>query len=112
MFKYFSACRKESLILVRDLAGLIMLFVMPMIMVTILAMVQEKGWGAISSEPSIPVLFVDEDHDTLAAKVMEGLKSSNIFKIYTVEDGKPVTREVASEEVARGKYNVAVIISS
>ena len=110
MFKYFSACRKESLILVRDLAGLIMLFVMPMIMVTILAMVQEKGWGAISTEPSIPVLLVDEDHDTLGAKIMEGLKSSNIFKIYTVVDGKPVTREVAREQVAKGKYNVAVII--
>lgn len=110
MFKYFSACRKESLILVRDLAGLIMLFVMPMIMVMILAMVQEKGWGAIAKDPSIPVLLVDEDQDTLGAKIREGLKNSNIFKIYTTIDGKQLTREIAREQVAKGIYNVAVII--
>jgi len=43
MFKFFSACRKESLILVRDPAGLVLLFVMPMIMV-VSWLGAEKGW--------------------------------------------------------------------
>ncbi|MCX6281277.1 MAG: ABC transporter permease [Bacteroidetes bacterium] len=110
MFKYFSACRKESLILIRDLAGLVMLFIMPMIMVMILALVQEQGWSSLSKDPSIPVLLVDEDHDTLGAKIQEGLKSSNIFKIYTNLEGKPLTREVAKALIAKGTYNIAVII--
>ncbi|MCX6284784.1 MAG: ABC transporter permease [Bacteroidetes bacterium] len=110
MFKFFSACRKESLILTRDLAGLVMLFIMPMIMVMILALVQEQGWSSLSKDPSIPVLLVDEDHDTLGAKIQEGLKSSNIFKIYTSLDGKNLTREVAKQKIAKGTYNVAVII--
>ena len=88
MFKFFSACRKESLILIRDMAGLILLFIMPMIMVVILALVQEQGWSSLTKDPSIPVLLVDEDHDTLGAKIGEGLKSSNVFKIYTSLDGK------------------------
>ncbi len=110
MFKFFSACRKESLILIRDLAGLVMLFIMPMIMVMILALVQEQGWSSLSKDPSIPVLLVDEDHDTLGAKIQDGLKSSNIFKIFTSIEGKPITREFAKEKIAKGSYNVAVII--
>jgi len=110
MFKFFSACRKESLILVRDPAGLVLLFVMPMIMVVILALVQEKGWNSITRDPSIPVLLVDEDQDTLGAKIQQGLKGSNIFRIYTSLDGKQLTEAVAREKIAKGKYNVAVII--
>ncbi|TRZ73372.1 MAG: ABC transporter permease [Bacteroidetes bacterium] len=110
MFKYFSGCRKETLILIRDLAGLIILFVMPMIMVLILALVQEQGWNAITRDPSIPVLLVDEDQDTLGMRIQEGLKGSNVFKIYTSLDGKQLTRSVAKEKIAKGKYNIAVII--
>jgi len=110
MFKFFSACRKESLILIRDLAGLIMLFLMPMIMVTILALVQESGWSSLSRDPSIPVLLVDEDQDTLGAKIQEGLKGSNVFKISTTIDGKPVNRELAKQKIAKGEYNIGVII--
>ncbi|MEI6887660.1 MAG: ABC transporter permease [Bacteroidales bacterium] len=110
MFKYISACRKETLILIRDMAGLILLFLMPMIMVVILALVQEKGWSSITKDPSIPVLLVDEDQDTLGAKIMEGLRSSNIFKICTSVDGQKLTPELAREKIAKGSYNVAVII--
>ena len=110
MFKFFSACRKESLILIRDMAGLVLLFVMPMIMVVILALVQEKGWSSITKDPSIPVLLVDEDQDTLGAKIEEGLKGSNIFKIYTSLDGKKLSQTVAKEKIAKGEYNVGVII--
>ncbi|MEI7490978.1 MAG: ABC transporter permease [Bacteroidota bacterium] len=98
------------MILIRDLAGLVMLFIMPMIMVMILALVQEQGWSSLSKDPSIPVLLVDEDHDTLGAKIQDGLKSSNIFKIFTSIEGKPITREFAKEKIAKGSYNVAVII--
>jgi len=98
------------MILVRDPAGLILLFLMPMIMVVILALVQEKGWNSITRDPSIPVLLVDDDHDTLAARIQEGLKGSNIFKIYTSIDGKHLTQDIARELIAKGRYNVGVII--
>ena len=110
MFKFFSACRKEFLILIRDMAGLILLFLMPMIMVVILALVQEKGWNSITKDPSIPVLLVDEDQDTLGARIQEGLKGSNIFKIYTCIDGKKLTRDLTRQKIAKGEYNVGVII--
>lgn len=110
MFRFISACRKESLVLVRDLAGLILLFLMPMIMVVILALVQEQGWSSLSKDPSIPVLLVDEDQDSLGSMIRQGLEKSNVFKIYTSIDGKPITRAMAKEKIAKGEYNIGVII--
>jgi ABC-2 type transport system permease protein len=72
LFKFFSAFKKEWLILVRDISGLILLFLMPMVMVTILSLVQEIGWNTKTHEPQVPVVFVDLDHDTLGAQIQHG----------------------------------------
>jgi ABC-2 type transport system permease protein len=110
MFKYFSAFRKEWLILTRDVAGLIVLFLMPMVMVIILALVQEYGWNAISKEPKINVLYVDEDQDSLGTMVRNGLISSRIFNLVSQIDTVKVTKENAKELVSKGNYQIGVII--
>jgi ABC-2 type transport system permease protein len=110
LFKYFSAFKKEWLILVRDISGLLLLFVMPMIMVTILALVQEFGWSTMTNEPQVPVLFVDLDHDTLASQIKKGFTDSRIFKVVTTQDDIPLTQEKARQLVLDGKYQIAVII--
>lgn len=110
MFKFFSAVRKESLILIRDIAGLLMLFLMPMMMLIILALVQEFGWNAISKEPQIPVIFVNEDKDTLGMMVEQGLKQSHIFQLITKIDTARVDRELARREVSKGNYQIGVVI--
>ena len=58
MLKFLAAFRKEWLILIRDIAGLIVLFIMPTIMVVILALVQEFGWNSVLQEPQFPVLLI------------------------------------------------------
>jgi ABC-2 type transport system permease protein len=110
MFKFFAAFRKEWLILTRDVAGLIVLFLMPMVMVIILTLVQEFGWNAISKEPTVPILFVDEDHDSLAAMIHAGLEKANMFKLITRIDTMKVDREIARQRVSKGEYQIAVII--
>jgi ABC-2 type transport system permease protein len=110
MFKYFAAFRKEYLILIRDVAGLIVLFLMPMFMVIILSLVQEFGWNAISKEPTIPVLFVDQDKDSLASMIREGLIKSRMFKVVTEIDSVKVDQESARNKVSKGEYQIGVII--
>jgi ABC-2 type transport system permease protein len=110
IFKYFSAFRKEWLILVRDVAGLIVLFLMPMILVVILAVVQEFGWKDISKDPKVPILFVDNDHDSLAAKIERGLISSHFFQPLKSIEGVPVNEETARDLVRKGKYQLAIVI--
>jgi len=110
LFKYFSAFKKEWLILIRDISGLVLLFLMPMVMVTILALVQEFGWNTMTNEPQVPVLFVDLDHDSLAVQMQKGFADSKIFKVIKSLDDVPLTQEKARRLVLEGKYQIAVII--
>jgi ABC-2 type transport system permease protein len=110
MFKYFAAFRKEWLILIRDVAGLIVLFLMPMMMVIILALVQEFGWNAISKEPTVPILFVDMDKDSLGSKIKEGLVGSHLFNVISEIDSIKVNPETARDKVSKGEYQIGVII--
>ncbi len=110
MFKFFSALRKEWLILIRDLAGLIVLFIMPTIMVVILALVQEFGWNAITQEPQFPVLFVNNDQDSLGSQFENGLNSSKLFKVVTTINSVPVTQEIARKKVLSGEFEIGIII--
>ncbi len=110
MFKFFAAFRKEWLILIRDVAGLVVLFLMPMIMVIILALVQEFGWNAISKEPTVPILFVDQDKDSLGSMIREGLVKSKMFIVVTKIDSVKVDQETARKKVSKGEYQIGVII--
>jgi ABC-2 type transport system permease protein len=110
MFKFLCGFRKEWLILIRDVAGLIVLFLMPMIMVIILSLVQEFGWNAISKEPTVPILFVDQDKDSLSSMIREGLIKSKMFNVVTKIDSVNVDRETARKKVSKGEYQIGVII--
>jgi len=110
MFRYFSALRKEGLILVRDVAGLIILFLMPMVMVIILSLVQEFGWNAITNEPRISVLYVNEDQDSLGSMVKSGLLKSRIFELVETIDTVRITKETARQKISKGEYQIGVII--
>jgi len=110
MLKYFAAFRKEWLILIRDLAGVIVLFIMPTIMVVILALVQEFGWNSITQEPQFPVLLVNNDQDSLGSQFEQGLNDSKLFKVITSLDAVPVTQEIARKKVLNGEYEIAIII--
>ncbi len=94
----------------RDIAGLIILFLMPMVMVIILSLVQEFGWNSMIDEPQVPVLLVDEDHDSLTAMIHQGLTDTRIFQVVDSVDGRPVNRQDAQELVRKGRYQIGVVI--
>ena len=94
----------------RDPAGLMLLFLMPLLMVVILSMVQEFGWSTVSKEPEVPVLFVNEDLDSVGNKFEIGLTQTKIFKLVSMIDSVPVTRELARQKVLEGEYQIAVVI--
>jgi len=110
MFKFFAAFRKEWLILIRDPAGLIVLFLMPTVMVVVLSMMQEFGWSTVSKEPHIPVIFVNEDRDSLGVKFQHGLTETKLFDLILDLNGVPVTKETARQQVLEGSYQIAVVI--
>jgi ABC-2 type transport system permease protein len=110
MFKNLSAIRKEALILLRDKAGLAMLFIMPMSLIIISSLMQEFGWSAISKDPPIKMLYVNDDRDTLGYQIEKGLRSSGSFEVIDSLNNIPVTQSSAKYEVAKGDYLIALVI--
>ncbi len=110
MFKFFAAFRKEWLILERDIAGMMLLFTMPILMVVILTLVQEFGWNTMANEPQMPVLFVNNDSDTVGNMMEIGLEKAKIFSLVKEINSVPVTREMAEMLIQQGDYQIGVII--
>lgn len=110
MYKYFSALRKESLILLRDKAGLALLFIMPMSLIIISSMMQEFGWSSITKDLSVKILFVNDDKDSLGYNIEKGLRNSGSFEVIDKLNNVPVTQNSAKSAVAKGDYLIAIVI--
>ncbi len=109
MNRLFASITKEFLILVRDRAGLGILFLMPMILVFIMTFIQDAALKSIN-ESGVPILFVDEDQDTLGAYLENGISKTEFFKLEKRINGVIATSESAQKAVAEGKFMMGIII--
>jgi len=105
MLRVFSTIRKELLILMRDKGGLATLFAMPMVLVCIMAIIQDAPFRDYQ-ELNIPVIFKDKDHKIIGTSLEQGLDKTGIFNIYkqSFTDGE------LKKAVNAGKYQVGIII--
>lgn len=97
------------LILVRDRVGMVILFIMPMILIFVMTLIQDSAFKSIN-EKGIPIVFVDEDKDSLGLSIEQGLRSSDLCAFYDSINGKPATLQSARASVASGKFLVGIIV--
>jgi ABC-2 type transport system permease protein len=107
--KVLATIKKEFLLLVRDPGGLALIFLMPLALVIVMALIQDNTFREFQ-ETRIDVLFVDEDLDTLGAGIERSFQASPNIRLIKEEGGKPLTKETARRLVQRGDYQAAVII--
>ncbi|OXG03389.1 ABC-2 type transport system permease protein [Flavobacterium araucananum] len=107
--KIWMSVIKEFLLLKRDLGGLIILFIMPLVLVITVTLIQDSTFKTISDN-KIPILLVDNDNGSVSKTVFDNLEKSNLFSVITQIDNKPITEEVAKEAVYKGKFQLAIII--
>lgn len=100
---------KEILVLVRDQAGLALLFLMPIMLIFLMTILQDSTYRTIKDN-NIPMIFVDNDKDSLGKAIRKGLIESDMFKVVDSINGVPITEDFAENEVARGKYKIAIIV--
>jgi len=110
MFRFISAVKKEYLLLLRDKAGIIILFVMPMVLIVIMSLMQEVGWNAIAKDPKVEILFVNNDKDSLGINMEKGLRNSGFFDVRDSVDHMLVTLESARAAVKKGDYLIAIVV--
>ncbi len=97
--------KKELLLLIRDRAGLLLLFVMPAVLVLVVCLVQQKVLN-----PTTRVLVLDNDNGMIGKIIFQGLKSSdNILAV----NGKVVDctdAKKAKSLVNKGEYQFSIVI--
>jgi len=107
--KVLATIKKEFLLLMRDPGGLTLIFLMPLALVMVMALIQDntfRGW----QETKIEVLLVDEDGGSLGVQLERTFRASSNIQAIRMLDKKPLTVEAARRLVQSGKYMAAVMI--
>lgn len=109
MLRLLATIRKEWQLLLRDKTGLILLFVMPVVLITVMALIQDAPFKDYQ-DIKFDILTVDNDHGRLGRYIKEGLASGGQFNIIDSLDGKPVTAARAKQLVNEGTYKISIIV--
>jgi ABC-2 type transport system permease protein len=111
MNRLWASIKKEFLVLVRDWAGLGLIFLMPAVLVLVMTLIQDASFRKLN-ESKITLLFLDEDLDTLGIHVRQGLEEAKYFEVITRIDGKGLTEKEILSQVAAGNYQIGIRIPS
>jgi ABC-2 type transport system permease protein len=109
MLRLLATIKKEWLLLLRDRTGITLLFVMPLVLITVMALIEDAPFRDYQ-EVKFDILTVDNDHGRLGRYIQEGLQSSGQFNIVDSVKGHPVTEQAAKEMVNAGDYKICIII--
>ena len=100
---------KDFLLLIRDRAGLTLMFLMPLALVMIMAYLQESTFNTIT-ESRVPLLLLNADLDSLGNAVEQKIISTNIFDVHTQTGSDSLTEAALERAVARGDYLIGIVI--
>lgn len=109
IYKIYMSVLKEILLLRRDLGGVIILFIMPLVLIITVTLIQDNTFKKVG-DSKIPILLVDNDNGKVSQSVNLNLQKSEAFEVITKFDGEPLTEKEASEAVFKGKYQLAIVI--
>ncbi|MBC9930664.1 ABC transporter permease [Chitinophaga qingshengii] len=109
MLRLLATIRKEWQLLLRDKTGLTLLFVMPVVLITVMALIQDAPFKDYQ-DVKFDILTVDNDHGRLGKYIREGLASGGQFNIIDTLEGQAVTEKQARELVNSGRYKISIIV--
>lgn len=108
MKKLVVLIKKDILLLIRDRAGLLFLFIMPMVLVLIMTGMQE---GVVENvvNKKISLLVVNEDNDTIGMSIVEELLRCEMFDV-TIKDN--MTSSDLEHDIKKGNHLMGLFIPS
>ncbi|MBR9757907.1 MAG: ABC transporter permease [Algicola sp.] len=104
MHKLLASTYKELLLLARDIGGIAILFIMPLVLIVTITLIQDSTFKTVT-DVTIPILVVDNDNDEVSATILNGLKDANAFKVITKS-----SEAEAKDLVFKGTYQLAIVI--
>lgn len=102
--KILATIKKEALLLIRDPGGLALIFLMPLGLVIVMALIQDAPFRDYQ-EMKLEVVFVDNDNDSLGSKIKNAFLQSPNIEFITQKDSN-----VARSMVRSGRYKAAIMV--
>lgn len=107
MKRLTSLIYKDFLLLIRDKAGLVFLFVMPLVLVLVMTGMQEGALENATSN-SISLVILDADHDEIGTTVVNELQKQDMFDVHLADAS--LTENDVQQWVKKGTYLIGVFI--
>jgi len=109
MYKLGITIYKEFLLLKRDISGLILLFLMPLVLVITVTLIQDSTIRQLS-DSKIEILLIDNDSDVLSESIISNLKKNDLFGVVSELNGEKIDENQANDLVLKGRYPLAIVI--
>lgn len=93
----------------KDLAGVALLFLMPLALTIIMALIQDAPFREYQNV-QFEILWVNKDSGRLAVKLQQGLEQIPQFKLVTSYKGRQLDDAKARALVQSGEYKIAIIL--
>ncbi len=101
--------KKELLLLSRDRAGLLVLFVMPMLLVLVLSLVQDDLFRA-SGQAATRAVFVNLDQGSAGLDLAAQLEATGALELVREDSGQKISADQARQLVLSGNYQFALVV--
>ncbi|ULQ54769.1 ABC transporter permease [Flavihumibacter fluvii] len=109
MRKVIATLINEFRLFRKDLTGVALLFLMPLALTVIMALIQDAPFREYQ-DITFDILWVDNDSGRLAGKMEEGLSAIPQFRLVKTVEGLPVDADRARKLVQSGEYKIAIIV--
>ncbi|MFD2967364.1 ABC transporter permease [Sphingobacterium bambusae] len=101
--------KKELLLLSRDIGGIVILFVMPMLLLVAVTMVQSGSFDSLLGT-RMQVLLVDHDQDSISLRIKQSFAKDGSLELISQLGGKPISESEAKALVHQGAYQLAIVL--
>jgi ABC-2 type transport system permease protein len=104
LYKLWRSFFKEILLLKRDIGGIVIIFLMPLLLIITITLIQDSTFKNLEGS-KIPIIFIDNDHSEISKRIESELKASKSFQLLT-----DYNENSAKEAVFSGDYQMAIVI--
>lgn len=104
LYKLWRSFIKEILLLKRDIGGIVIIFVMPLLLIITITLIQDSTFKNLEGS-KIPIIFIDKDASEVSKNIKKELEGSKTFQLIT-----NYNEESAKKAVFSGEYQMAIVI--
>lgn len=104
LYKLWRSFIKEILLLKRDIGGIVIIFVMPLLLIVTITLIQDSTFKNMEGS-KIPIIFIDNDKSEISESIKKQFENSKTFELLTNFNEKS-----AEEAVFGGDYQMAIVI--